>query len=161
MKLQNYLYHHGIKGQKWGVRRYQNEDGTLTKMGKRRRKEQEYEYKQFTGRRAAENIDAAVSKITDHLSLSFDKDLVRARKELEESVIDKVDMLPKEKQDIYVAIGKKTIDAAFKVLADTEHERREIYKQVKDLAENDFDEGTREQAKSLLSWYGPNKQMKW
>lgn len=30
------LYHHGIKGQKWGVRRYQNEDGTLTSAGKRR-----------------------------------------------------------------------------------------------------------------------------
>ena len=30
------LYHHGIKGQKWGVRRFQNEDGTLTSNGKRR-----------------------------------------------------------------------------------------------------------------------------
>lgn len=29
------LYHHGIKGQKWGVRRYQNEDGTLTDAGKK------------------------------------------------------------------------------------------------------------------------------
>ena len=30
------LYHHGIKGQKWGIRRYQNEDGTLTEAGKKK-----------------------------------------------------------------------------------------------------------------------------
>ena len=30
------LYHHGIKGQKWGIRRYQNDDGTLTEAGKER-----------------------------------------------------------------------------------------------------------------------------
>lgn len=30
------LVHHGIKGQKWGIRRYQNEDGSLTPEGKER-----------------------------------------------------------------------------------------------------------------------------
>lgn len=29
------LYHHGVKGQRWGVRRYRNEDGSLTDAGKR------------------------------------------------------------------------------------------------------------------------------
>lgn len=32
----NELYHWGIKGMKWGVRRYQNADGTLTAAGKKR-----------------------------------------------------------------------------------------------------------------------------
>jgi hypothetical protein len=39
VKIQNgnELYHHGIKGQKWGIRRFQNEDGTRTAAGKKRR----------------------------------------------------------------------------------------------------------------------------
>ena len=30
----NELYHYGVKGQKWGIRRYQNPNGTLTEDGK-------------------------------------------------------------------------------------------------------------------------------
>ena len=32
----NELYHYGVKGQKWGVRRFQNEDGTLTDAEKKK-----------------------------------------------------------------------------------------------------------------------------
>ena len=32
----NELYHYGIKGQKWGVRRFQNKDGSLTAAGRKR-----------------------------------------------------------------------------------------------------------------------------
>lgn len=34
--LSNELYHHGVKGMKWGVRNYQNPDGSLTAEGRRR-----------------------------------------------------------------------------------------------------------------------------
>lgn len=37
MENNYYLAHHGIIGQKWGVRRYQNSDGSLTPEGRRRR----------------------------------------------------------------------------------------------------------------------------
>lgn len=44
MYYSNELYHHGIKGQKWGVRRFQNKDGSLTNAG-RKRYDDESDYK--------------------------------------------------------------------------------------------------------------------
>lgn len=40
----NELQHHGILGQKWGVRRFQNRDGSLTPAGKKRYSEKEQRY---------------------------------------------------------------------------------------------------------------------
>lgn len=37
-----FLYHYGIQGQRWGQRRFQNEDGTYTDEGKRRRRNNSY-----------------------------------------------------------------------------------------------------------------------
>lgn len=34
--MSNELYHHGVIGQRWGIRRYQNSDGSLTNAGKLR-----------------------------------------------------------------------------------------------------------------------------
>ena len=52
----NYIEHHGIKGQKWGVRRYQNKDGSLTPQGKSRRN-------------SDEDVEALVKKYTDDVGI--------------------------------------------------------------------------------------------
>ena len=50
-----YLEHHGIKGQKWGVRRYQNKDGTLTAQGR--------------NRKTSDDIESLVKKYTDDVGI--------------------------------------------------------------------------------------------
>jgi len=48
MMAYGYLAHYGIKGQKWGVRRYQNPDGSLTELGR--------QHYGIIGKRAAEKV---------------------------------------------------------------------------------------------------------
>lgn len=90
-----YLVHHGIKGQRWGIRRFRNEDGSLTPAGKKRYSETEaltYEGGKRTrkltskllkddkwlggNRTAAQQakIDKQVAKITK----SFNRDIAKA-----------------------------------------------------------------------------------
>ena len=46
----NELYHHGILGQKWGVRRYQNKDGSLTPAGRKKVAKMKSQYTELTGK---------------------------------------------------------------------------------------------------------------
>lgn len=43
--MATYLIHHGVRGMRWGVRRYQNVDGSLTEAGKKRYSSGERAYK--------------------------------------------------------------------------------------------------------------------
>lgn len=58
--MDNELYHHGIKGQKWGIRRYRNADGTLTPAGRRR-------WAKITKKAAPHVRDMARAKIQEEM----------------------------------------------------------------------------------------------
>ena len=51
----NEIYHHGVPGQKWGIRRYQNKDGSLTPAGKKRADKLKAKYTELTGKRMRRN----------------------------------------------------------------------------------------------------------
>lgn len=76
----NELMHHGILGMKWGVRRYQNKDGSLTSAGKRRVQTGEI----------GKTSDSAVSSASSHK---------RSVKEMSDSELrDKISRLELEKR---------------------------------------------------------------
>ena len=64
----NDLYHYGIPGQKWGIRRYQNKDGSLTPAGRKRAAKLEEQYKKVTGRNIKKQLakkPKSVSEMTN------------------------------------------------------------------------------------------------
>lgn len=54
---EEYLEHHGILGQKWGIRRYQNPDGTLTEEGI-------YHYRKARANQRKEDIDSVYNRLS-------------------------------------------------------------------------------------------------
>lgn len=60
----NELYHHGIKGQRWGVRRYQYADGSLTPAGKKRYQNGSEKVTSLMGTRVKELVNQTRTQIT-------------------------------------------------------------------------------------------------
>lgn len=112
------LAHHGIKGQKWGVRRYQNSDGSLTNLGKQRYTREggkEYRREMYNRYRAEGNSEWRSKKMAK-TSMTFAKQSNitqnRAAKKLQN--IDETIRLAKKTGDpaYAVSLGKKWMKQA-------------------------------------------------
>lgn len=72
-----YLAHHGIKGMRWGVRRYQNPDGSLTDEGLLRYRNK-HESVAYNFRNASSNFGGSKTSIGRYLSKKSDAHLAKA-----------------------------------------------------------------------------------
>lgn len=103
----NYLAHYGIKQQRWGVRRFQNEDGSLTEEGRKR-------YRDFS--KAETKVRKKMSnRYTTFKRQSFDIGRIMDRGKISESkaheCCDYADKLFKKAQKAEPAITKDVVSA--------------------------------------------------
>lgn len=108
----NELYHHGILGQKWGVRRYQNSDGSLTPEGRiryRRDKKKELDFNNSPEWSKANTTNS----YNDHEYYAFEYQDDPAANKAIKSVFDtkdpQVSLIDKNAKAFYSA-NKKSID---------------------------------------------------
>lgn len=74
----NELYHYGIRGMKWGVRRYQNKDGSLTPAGKKRAAKLEVEYEKTTGKKLNSSSGGSSQSSKKSIKDMTDEELTKA-----------------------------------------------------------------------------------
>lgn len=75
MNNEENIYHHGILGQRWGVRRYQNPDGSLTEAGRRKAQKLKKEFNTLTGKKLKGKIQSDRQNKINTLMTKKNRDL--------------------------------------------------------------------------------------
>lgn len=101
------IYHHGVKGQKWGIRRYQNEDGSLTPAGKKR-------YAEDADSEVKESRKQDVKNRRTLPDSELEEKIKRLKMERELKSLTEEDISPGKKatKEILSSAGKKVLSAA-------------------------------------------------